>query len=90
MTPRIETTICESHKVLLRIFSCIVGAFTNIQVHKHMTPRPETTICGSHKDFLRAGIEPTTCCAAAGCPAIAPTVQSNVNNYCCAICIEKS
>uniref|UniRef100_A0A2H1V652 SFRICE_011623 n=1 Tax=Spodoptera frugiperda TaxID=7108 RepID=A0A2H1V652_SPOFR len=35
------------------IFSCVVGAFKNIQLQMHMTPRPETTICGLSNDFSR-------------------------------------
>ncbi|KAF9821111.1 hypothetical protein SFRURICE_001046 [Spodoptera frugiperda] len=60
-----------------QISSCVIGAFTNIQVHTHMNPDPKQSEI-SQKELIRGGFEAATCCAAAGCPATAPTVHTIV------------
>ncbi|KAF9797056.1 hypothetical protein SFRURICE_006931 [Spodoptera frugiperda] len=57
-----------------RDFSCVVGAFKNIQFHIHMTPRPELTICGSYR-VVPCGNQMATRCTAVGYLVTAPTMQ---------------
>ncbi|KAF9812807.1 hypothetical protein SFRURICE_003406, partial [Spodoptera frugiperda] len=56
------------------IFSCVVFAFTNIQVHIHMTHRSETTICGKSCSVRESNQQ-------ASCPATAPTVQAIIKPF---------
>ncbi|KAF9803339.1 hypothetical protein SFRURICE_007185 [Spodoptera frugiperda] len=72
----------------IRIFSCLVGTFTNIQVHiSHPDPKQQfdhTKNCPVRESKqLHIAI-----CTAAGCPTIAPTVQNDTtNNINAKVCI---
>ncbi|KAF9808013.1 hypothetical protein SFRURICE_017185 [Spodoptera frugiperda] len=62
------------------IFSCVVGALTNIQFHIHMTPRPEQQFV-DHAESIRARIKPAKRYAANDCPATVPTTARHIYNY---------
>uniref|UniRef100_A0A2H1WPC4 SFRICE_024702 n=1 Tax=Spodoptera frugiperda TaxID=7108 RepID=A0A2H1WPC4_SPOFR len=76
----IEPASCPATAPTVHIFSCVVGALTNIQFHIHMTPRPEQQFV-DHAESIRARIKPAKRYAANDCPATVPTTARHIYNY---------